>query len=121
MRMAAEIRDLRCPTLPEGVGVRRASVFTAVDRPERLELEVVDTDASPSLELTIKGMTCSHCVSSVKRGLLECPGVEAVEVDLAGGWAEISGSELDPALLCKVVGELGYSAETGSDESSAEV
>ncbi len=78
-------------------------------------------DAGPSLELTITGMTCSHCVSSVKRALLESPGVEAVEVDLASGRAQISGSKLDAALLCKVVGELGYSAETGTDVSSAEV
>lgn len=84
-------------------------------RPGR-EHEEKTADATPSLELTIKGMTCSHCVSSVKRALLECPGVEAVEVDLAGGRAEISGSELDPALLCKVVGEFGYSAEVRSDK-----
>ncbi len=84
-------------------------------RPGRKDKEKVP-EASASLELTIKGMTCSHCVSSVKRALLECSGVEAVEVDLSSGLAEISGSELDPALLCKVVAELGYSAEVRSDE-----
>ena len=95
-------------------------VTGAFYRPGREEKKDVSKKGEV-LKLTIKGMTCSHCVSSVKRALLECPGVEAVEVDLAGGRAEISGSELDAALLCKVVGELGYSAETGSDESSAEV
>jgi len=40
----AELSNLRCPTLPAGVAIRRADVFTAVDRPDRLELELVDSD-----------------------------------------------------------------------------
>ena len=99
------------------LGVLAAGAFY---RPRRKEKKDVSKKGE-ALKLIIKGMTCSHCVSSVKRALLECPGVEAVEVDLSSGRAEISGSKLDAALLRKVVGELGYSAETGSDESSVEL
>jgi uncharacterized membrane protein YraQ (UPF0718 family)/copper chaperone CopZ len=58
--------------------------------------------------LTITGMTCNHCVSTIRRSLLEIPGVQAVEVDLAGGRAVVSGENLDPARLRQVVQSLGY-------------
>jgi copper chaperone CopZ len=53
-------------------------------------------------------MTCSHCAASVRRALLECPGVEAVEVDPAGGEAVVRGSGWDLGALRKAVEELGY-------------
>jgi uncharacterized membrane protein YraQ (UPF0718 family)/copper chaperone CopZ len=58
--------------------------------------------------LTITGMTCNHCVSTVRRALLEVPGVQAVEVDLAGGTAVVSGDGLDLARLRQTVQSLGY-------------
>ncbi len=71
-----------------------------------------------TLKLTIKGMTCSHCVDTVRRSLLEHHGVESVEIDLAGGLALLTGDELDQAALCKVVEELGYSAAASDSETS---
>lgn len=73
-----------------------------------------------SLALAVKGMTCSHCVAAVRRALSQCAGVETVEIDLASGRAEISGRDLDAALLCRAVGELGYGAEVRSDSHSSE-
>ena len=35
------------------------------------------------LELVVTGMTCSHCVESVRRALAEAAGVRSVEVDLS--------------------------------------
>ena len=58
--------------------------------------------------LKITGMTCNHCLSTIRRGLLEIPGVQAVEVDLAGGTAVVSGENLDPARLRQAVQSLGY-------------
>jgi len=75
------------------------------------------SERTETLRLTIKGMTCDHCVASVRRALAGCPGVEAAEVDLAAGQAGISGNELDAASLCRVVRDLGYDAEAGPDAS----
>jgi uncharacterized membrane protein YraQ (UPF0718 family)/copper chaperone CopZ len=58
--------------------------------------------------LKITGMTCNHCVNTVRRALLEIPGVRAVEVDLAGGTAVVSGEGLDAARLQQAVQSLGY-------------
>lgn len=58
--------------------------------------------------VSIKGMTCEHCVKSVERSLRETPGVETVEVDLKKGEARIRGRELDEIQLAGSVEVLGY-------------
>ncbi|WP_113703592.1 heavy-metal-associated domain-containing protein [Nonomuraea lactucae] len=58
---------------------------------------------------TVKGMTCGHCVSSVKEEVGEVPGVTAVEVDLATGLLAVaSESPVDPARIVAAVEEAGY-------------
>jgi len=60
--------------------------------------------------LKVTGMTCSHCVATVKRTLLEAPGVTSAEVDLASGLATVQGKDLDLADLRQRVTQLGYQA-----------
>lgn len=69
------------------------------------------------IELTIKGMTCSHCVQAVTRALRECKGVTAVSVDLKSGKAAIGGDALDTPALRKAVESLGYTAAGPADTS----
>ncbi|MGW5266597.1 heavy-metal-associated domain-containing protein [Microbispora sp. NPDC004025] len=58
---------------------------------------------------TVTGMTCGHCVSSVKEEVGEVPGVTGVEVDLATGLLTVeSGSPLDAARIRAAVEEAGY-------------
>ena len=72
-------------------------------------------DGGPTLRLHITGMTCSHCADAVRKALLECPGVETVQVDRGGGRAQVSGSGADAGVLCEAVQGLGYGAEVESD------
>ncbi len=44
------------------------------------------------MKLQISGMTCEKCVEAVKEALMEVDGVDAVEVDLKTGMAEIQVS-----------------------------
>lgn len=60
--------------------------------------------------MNIQGMTCGHCVMHVKQALLAVAGVEGVEVDLAGGRAEVEGNA-DPQALVAAVEAEGYSAQ----------
>ena len=62
------------------------------------------------LDLTVQGMNCTHCSSSVERALTEQAGVVAVEVDLAGGRAVVRGNQLDAATLIAAVDALGFRA-----------
>ncbi|MBB2912402.1 copper ion binding protein [Streptosporangium becharense] len=57
---------------------------------------------------TVTGMTCGHCVSSVKEEVGEVPGVTGVEVDLPTGRVEVSGESLDDAAVRAAIKEAGY-------------
>ncbi|WP_405084814.1 heavy-metal-associated domain-containing protein [Microbispora sp. NBC_01389] len=58
---------------------------------------------------TVTGMTCGHCVSSVKEEVGEVPGVTGVEVDLATGLVTVESDDpLDTAVIRAAVEEAGY-------------
>jgi copper chaperone len=57
---------------------------------------------------TVEGMTCGHCVSSVKEEVGEVPGVTAVEVDLGTGRVDVTGEEVSDDAVRRAVEEAGY-------------
>ncbi|HEU4703547.1 MAG TPA: heavy-metal-associated domain-containing protein [Conexibacter sp.] len=57
---------------------------------------------------TVVGMTCGHCVASVREEVSEVPGVEAVDVDLASGRLAVTGAAIEDAAVRAAVGEAGY-------------
>ncbi|MFI7709266.1 heavy-metal-associated domain-containing protein [Nonomuraea sp. NPDC049480] len=58
---------------------------------------------------TVKGMTCGHCVSSVKEEVGEVAGITSVEVDLASGLLTVnSEGPVDVAQIAAAVEEAGY-------------
>ena len=63
-----------------------------------------------STTLKVNGMTCMHCVGAVKKALEQVPGVEAAEVSLEKGQAEVTG-DADVQAMVAAVKEEGYSAE----------
>ncbi len=44
-----------------------------------------------TLDFTVSGMTCQHCVASVTEEVTELPGVSEVDVDLATGRLHVVG------------------------------
>ena len=61
---------------------------------------------------TVAGMTCGHCVASVREEVSELAGVESVEVDLASGQLKVSGTSFDDAAVSAAVEEAGYEVVT---------
>jgi copper chaperone len=63
--------------------------------------------------LKVDGMTCQHCVRSVREALEGREGVRSADVDLAGGRAIVEYDEgrVTPRELAGVVAEEGYEAE----------
>ncbi|KQR35128.1 heavy-metal-associated domain-containing protein [Deinococcus sp. Leaf326] len=61
------------------------------------------------IELTISGMTCSHCQSGVTNALKSVPGVTDAQVDLKTGKAVVQGSA-DAQHLISAVQDEGYGA-----------
>ncbi len=59
--------------------------------------------------VTVTGMTCDHCASSVREEIGNIPGVTAVDVDLASGRVDIdSETPIEQATLAQAVDEAGY-------------
>ncbi|MDA0634983.1 heavy-metal-associated domain-containing protein [Nonomuraea sp. MCN248] len=58
---------------------------------------------------TVKGMTCGHCVSSVKEEVGEVAGVTSVEVELKSGrLTVVSDGPVDQEKISGAVEEAGY-------------
>ncbi|MEV4567143.1 copper ion binding protein [Nonomuraea sp. NPDC049419] len=58
---------------------------------------------------TVNGMTCGHCVSSVKEEVGEVAGVTGVEVDLATGLLTVTSDEpVGRDLIASAVKDAGY-------------
>ena len=68
---------------------------------------------------TVHGMSCSHCVLSVRDEVSEVPGVRAVDVDLASGHLTVTGEHADESVRAAVA-EAGYEvAEAGYEVAEA--
>jgi copper chaperone len=56
----------------------------------------------------VSGMTCSHCVASVREELAEVYGVRHVDIDLASGRLTVSGEGFSDDAVKAAVAEAGY-------------
>jgi copper ion binding protein len=59
-------------------------------------------------EYTVRGMTCAHCVASVREEVSEVHGVSAVDVDLASGRMSVAGANVSDDAVRAAVAEAGY-------------
>ena len=66
------------------------------------------TRTSETRDYTVQGMTCSHCVLSVREEVSEVDGVDGVDVDLASGRMTVTGQSIDDDAVRAAVAEAGY-------------
>ena len=72
----------------------------------------MQTTAAPTetRSYAVHGMTCDHCVLSVREEVGEVAGVASADVDLASGRLTVRGSDLDDGAVARAVAEAGYEA-----------
>jgi copper chaperone CopZ len=59
--------------------------------------------------ITVTGMSCGGCASSVREEIGDIPGVDAVEVELRSGTVFIeSDGPIEPVAIKNAVEEAGY-------------
>ena len=64
---------------------------------------------SATSRFQVEGMTCDHCVMAVTRELTALPGVQNVQVSLAGGHVTVTHDRpLDQQQVAAAVDEAGY-------------
>lgn len=63
-------------------------------------------------KLSITGMTCDHCVNTVKDALEDVQGVRSARVDLDSGSATVDYDDAlaDPREITTAVADAGYQA-----------
>ena len=60
-------------------------------------------------DYTVTGMTCGHCVASVREEIGEIPGVTGVDVTLDTGAVRVtSDREIDRSQIAAAVAAAGY-------------
>ena len=64
------------------------------------------TDATRTY--TVSGMTCSHCVLSVREEVSEVAGVQDVDIDLASGRLTVIGESVSDEAVKAAVADAGY-------------
>jgi len=64
-----------------------------------------------TLDFTVSGMTCQHCVASVTEEVTELPGVAEVEVDLASGRLHVVGDVTAEQVQAAVTEAGSYTAQ----------
>jgi copper chaperone CopZ len=65
-------------------------------------------DTAETRAFIVEGMTCAHCVLSVREEVSEVSGIRAVDVDLASGRMTVSGEHVDEDAVRAAVAEAGY-------------
>jgi copper chaperone CopZ len=69
---------------------------------------MTQTDTQSIRDYTISGMTCAHCVLSVREEVSEVAGVQDVEVDLASGRLTVTGESISDEAVKAAVADAGY-------------
>jgi len=58
--------------------------------------------------IKISGMSCQHCVASVKKALEALPGISAVTVDLSNGSASFANNGVAREDIKKAISKIGF-------------
>ena len=57
---------------------------------------------------TVTGMTCGHCVLSVREEVAEISGVRAIDLDLESGRMTVAGAGFTDEAVRAAVADAGY-------------
>jgi copper chaperone CopZ len=68
----------------------------------------VPGDTTETRAYNVRGMTCGHCVMSVREEVGEVAGVRTVVVDLASGRMTVSGRGFGDVEVRAAVAQAGY-------------
>ena len=71
----------------------------------------IGPDTGRTRTIRVRGMTCNHCVNTVKNALEKVAGVEEAVPDLTTGTVLIRGENIDTNTLIQAVKEAGYTAD----------
>ena len=68
-----------------------------------------------NFSIDVENIKCGGCANSIRKGLIDDPRVESVEVDIEQGRVVVEGDEQARPDLVRALAQMGY-PETGSVE-----
>ena len=71
-----------------------------------------------TIQLTIEGMSCGHCVARVRRALESLEGVEVRSVDVGSAAADLDPARTSPGHLIRAVDDLGFTASVAATKAA---
>jgi Cu+-exporting ATPase len=92
------------------LGITRSELEDAISKTGYTLAENTEGELRMEKILKIDGMSCNHCVATVKKALESVQGVEDAEVSLDEKQAVVVG-KVDPKELVRAVEDAGYEAE----------
>ncbi len=95
-----------------GVALLALLVVALWPHPRSTRTAAVEGDISDRLEVTVGGMTCSHCATSIRQALVDNADAVSVDVDLVSGRVRIAGKDLDRARIRQAIEAAGYQVES---------
>ncbi len=108
----AEVNFPRQTASVRGSGFNSADIMTA--------LESAGYPADPDVvQLTVEGMHCASCVGRIEGAIGALPGVVNASANLATGTVQVAylPGGATPSDMARTLSELGYTADTGSQEA----
>jgi uncharacterized membrane protein YraQ (UPF0718 family)/copper chaperone CopZ len=67
--------------------------------------------ARQTIELSVSGMTCSHCAATIEKAVRRCAGVADVRVDVGGGRVGVAGAAMDAECIKAAITDAGYQVQ----------
>ena len=71
-----------------------------------------------TIQLTIEGMSCGHCVARVRRALESLEGVEVRSVDVGSAAADLDPARTSLGHLIRAVDDLGFTASVAATKAA---
>ena len=100
--------------------VRYVGGAAAPRPPERPAPAPPAASGDASMSLSLRGMHCASCVTTIEKALSAVPGVVGASVNLGTGRAEVHGNGLDADRLVAAVRASGYDAEPAAEPRPAD-
>src|SRR5262245_35263472 len=94
---------------------RPQSMLPTLERPRLGGTDRAASLGNERVALSLEGMHCASCVSTIEGALAAVPGVEEASVNLGTAQAHVRGRGLEPERLVAAVRESGYGASLLGD------
>ena len=96
-------------------GVIMANAYYSKLRKNISDIEIsgdYNNNHAESLDLVVKGMTCSHCKESVESSIKSIHSNAETSIDLSSGKVQIKGLNLDELAIKEKIEGRGFSVES---------